>query len=79
MSQIIENVQMYGDFDMPYVVFSMLATEGAGKKVITSLVKEAEEIFKDTDDVEKARTYLFTWGFTKLKTISLNGIDLFFR
>ena len=68
---IIVNIEKYGDWDTPYTVLSMAAPEGATKKVIGELKKEAEELFTDTDDTDDSVKYLKDWGFTTVKALSV--------
>jgi len=68
--QMIVHIEKYGD-DAPYVELTMLAPQGATNEQVSALVKEANEIFADTNDADKAKMYLFTWGFTYLKAYSI--------
>jgi len=68
---IIVNIEKYGDWDTPYAVMSMVAPYAMGKKGAMKLKKEAEEMFKDTEDTDKVAEFLKTEGFTTCNMISI--------
>lgn len=68
---IIVNIQTYGDFDTPSTEVSMVAPQAMSRKIARELKKEAEELFKNTDDVDSAIKYLRGWGFETCNTLSI--------
>ena len=74
---IIVNIQTYGDYDVPGTALLMVAPQLMSRKIAKELKKEAEELFKDTDEIDGVITYLKSWGFTTANTISITvGNDL---
>jgi len=72
---IIVNIEKYGDWDTPYTVVSMVAPQLMSKKHARVLKKEAEEMFKDTDDEQEVIEYLKKQGFltANMITIAIGG------
>ena len=68
---IIVNIEKYGDWDTPYTVVSMVAPQLIGKKDAMKLKREAEELFKNTDDEEEAIKFLKAQGFTTCNMVSI--------
>lgn len=72
---IIVNIEKYGDWDTPYTVVAMVAPQLMSKKMARALKKEAEAMFKDTDDEQVVIAYLKKQGFTtaNMVTIAIGG------
>lgn len=68
---IVVNIQTYGDFDMPGTVLTMVAPAAMSKKIAQTLKKEAEEMFKDTNDVDGVIAYLKDWNFTTCNMLNI--------
>ena len=68
---IIVNIETYGDFDMPSTELSMAAPQSMSKQMAKTLKKEAEEMFKDTDDVDEVIKHLKQQGFETCNTLSI--------
>jgi hypothetical protein len=65
---IVFNVNRYSDFDIPVTVLTMVAPAGTSNAMASMLAKEAQTLFSDTDDADKAQKYLESWGFKAVKT-----------
>jgi hypothetical protein len=68
---IIVNIEKYGDWDTPYTVVSMVAPQLMGRKDAMKLKREAEELFKDTDNEDGAILFLKAQGFSTCNMVSI--------
>jgi len=68
---IVFNIEKYGDFDVPATVLTVAGPEGMSKKIAREVAKEAEELFKNSNDEAAVAKYLKGWGCT-----GVNAIDI---
>ena len=68
---IIVNIATYGDFDMPSTVLSMVAPQNISKSRAKQFKREAEEMFKDSDDVDGVIEYLKSQGFETCNSLTI--------
>ena len=68
---IIVNIATYGDFDMPSTEVTMVAPQDISKSRAKQFKREAEEMFKDTDDVDEVIKYLKAQGFETCNSLTI--------
>lgn len=68
---IVVNIQTYGDFDIPGTDTIMVAPQAMSKKIARELKKEAEEMFKNTNDTEGVIKWLRSWGFETCNILNI--------
>ena len=77
MSRVLVNVQVYGDFDMPYTKVIMEAPGFIDPNAVAGIIKLVKEENSKTDDVGAVIKQLKSLGFSVCKTIDLTiGGDL---
>ena len=77
MSRVLINVQVYGDFDMPYTEVIMEAPGFIDPNAVAGIIKLVKEENSKTDDVDAVIRQLKSLGFSVCKTIDLTiGGDL---
>jgi len=65
------NLEKYVDFDIPATQCIMIAPAGMTKGAAKLISDEAEEMFKNTDEVEGLIKYLRSWGCEPVKSYSI--------
>lgn len=76
-NQLIVNLNVYGDFDMPITVVNMLAPRGMDKAEASTIVREVESECRLEREADKAIRLLKQYGFSTVRSIDLNsGGDL---
>lgn len=77
MSRVLVNVQVYGDFDMPYTEVIMEAPGFVDPNAVAGIIKLVKEENSKTDDVGAVISQLKSLGFSVCKTVDLTiGGDL---
>ena len=77
MSRVLVNVQVYGDFDMPYTEVIMEAPGFIDPNAVAGIIKLVKEENSKNNDVDATIRQLKSLGFSVCKTIDLTiGGDL---